>query len=334
MNKGWRWAGLLGVGLIVVALLTWRLGILARVYRMFVPVGEISSTQVRGINQHELPQKNPQEFDFFVAGHLYGSQQIKDHQPDAALLTALPAISQTSPDFFVALGDMAEQSNEEEFGLLENTFLSQVSFPVFNTVGNHDVANRSLYESRYGKTSFTFKYGPARLIFLDTERSKCKLDEEQTYMLKTAVESALRDPRMRYIFIFMHKTYFFQNDVLAEKRNPLAGPNEWKCYGSQSFRGLMYEVLIPAAAQKPVYIFAGDVGAWGNLTPYYEQNPDVPLTLLMTGLGDTGRDNILHVHVDASQVTVESILLNGMVPQPLEQFGPAYWEAVATGKSQ
>lgn len=331
MKKRWLWGGLLAVGLVATALVTWRLGILARVYRTFVPVGEISAAQVRGINGLGLPENDPNEFDFFVAGHIYGSQQIKDRQPDAALLAALPAISQASPDFLVSLGDMVEQSNEEEFGLLESTFLSQVSFSVFNTVGNHDVADRSLYETRYGNTFFTFKYGPARLVFLDTERARCKLDERQTYVLSTAVGSALRDRDVRYVFVFMHKTFFFQNEVLAGKKDLTVGPNEWKCYGSKPFRALMDEVLIPAAAQKPVYLFAGDVGAWGNMTPYYEQHPDAALTMLMTGLGDTDRDNILHVHVDEAQVTVESILLNGMRTQPLEQFDAKYWEDIATG---
>jgi hypothetical protein len=76
------------------------------------------------------------------------------------------------------------------------------------------------------------------------------------------------------------------------------------------------------------------VGAWGNLTPYYEPLPGVHLTMLMTGLGDTERDNILHVRVSKLQVKVESILLNGMTPQPLENFGPAYWEKVAAGELQ
>ena len=114
----------------------------------------------------------------------------------------------------------------------------------------------------------------------------------------------------------------------------MAGPNDWKCSCAKPFLQLMDEVLVPAAAQKPVYLFAGDVGAWGNLTPYYARRPDVPLTMLMTGLGDTDQDNILHVTVDESQVRVESILLNGMAPQPLEQFGPEYWEEVAAGNLQ
>ncbi|RPJ21773.1 MAG: hypothetical protein EHM33_25245 [Chloroflexi bacterium] len=334
MKQRWVWVGLIAAGLAVIALVTWRLGILSRLYRTFVPVGEISAAQVRGLNNLGLPQNDPDEFDFFVAGHLYGSQEIKDRQPDAALLAALPALSQASPDFLVSLGDMVEQSNAEEFGLLESTFLSQVSFPVFNTVGNHDVTDRSLYEARYGQTFFTFKYGPARLIFLDTEKAKCKLDEPQNYVLTTAVASALRDREVRYIFVFMHKTLFFQNEVLAAQRDRMAGPNEWKCYGSKTFQGLMDEVLIPAAAQKPVYLFAGDVGAWGNLTPYYEQHPHVPLTMLMTGLGDTSQDNILHIHVDESGVTFESIFLNDMTSQPLEEFGPAYWDEIATKNSQ
>jgi hypothetical protein len=334
MKQKWLWVGLLAAGLTAAALVAWQSGIAIRLYRSFVPVGEIRAAQVRGINKLRLPQKDPDEFDFFVAGHLYGSQEIKDRQPDAALLAALPVIAKASPDFFVSLGDMTEKSNEEEFGLLESTFLSQISFPVFNTVGNHDVANRALYEARFGDTFFTFKYGPARLVFLDTERVQCSLDEQQTYVLRTSVNSALRDPDVRYLFVFMHKTLFFENKVLAEKKDRMIGPNEWTCYRSKTFRRLMNKVLIPAAAQKPVYLFAGDVGAWGNLTPYYEQYPDVALTMLMTGLGDTEQDNILHVHVDASQVTIESILLNGMAIQQPEEFGPTHWEGIAIENSQ
>ncbi len=334
MKKKLLWALLILVGIGVIALRAWQTGILARLYRTYVPVGEISASQVRGINKIGFPEKNRGDFNFFVVGHIYGSQQIKDHKPDAALLAALPAIREASPDFLVSLGDMAEQSNPEEFGLLDSTLLSQVPFPVFNMVGNHDVADRSLYEARYGRTFFTFKYGPARLVFLDTERVKCKLDERQTYMLKTAVTSALYDSEVRYIFVFMHKTLFFQNGILAARKNPMAGPNEWKCYGSKTFQQLMGEDLIPAAKRKPVYLFAGNVGAWGNLTPYYEQRPDASLTMLMTGLGDTPQDNILHISVSQLQVKVESILLNGMTVQPLEKFGPVYWEKVANGELQ
>jgi hypothetical protein len=334
MKRKLFWALAIIVVVAAVTLTAWRVGILSRLYRTYVPVGEISASQVRGINKIGFPEKRPAEFDFFIAGHLYGSQQIKDRQPDAAFLAALPAISQASPDFFVSLGDMTEQGNAEEFGLLDSTFLSRVSFPVFNAVGNHDVGNRSLYEARYGRTYFTFKYGPARLVFLDTELAKCKLDERQTYVVRTAMQSALYDDEVRYIFVFMHKTYFFQNEALAAKKDRMAGPNEWKCYGSRTFRNLMDEVLIPAAKQKPVYLFAGDVGAWGNMTPYYEQRPDVHLTMLMTGLGDTERDNILHVNVSRSGVKLESLLLNGMTVQPLEEFGPEFWEKVANGEAQ
>lgn len=334
MKKKLIWALVIIVVVAVIGLRAWQTGILARLYRGYVPVGEISASQVQGINKIGFPEKNRGDFDFFVVGHLYGSQQIKDRQPDAAFLAALPAISQASPDFLVSLGDMAEQSTNEEFDLLDSTFLSKVAFPVFNTVGNHDVANRELYEARYGRTYFTFKYGPSRLIFLDTEKSRCKLDERQTYVIQTAVTSALRDSEVRYIFVFMHRTFFFQNEALAAKQDSMAGPNEWKCYGSKPFRALMDEVLIPAAQQKPVYLFAGDVGAWGNLTPYYEQHPDVPLTMFMTGLGDTERDNILHVRVSKLQVKVELILLNGMRSQPLQEFGPEYWEKIASGEPQ
>jgi hypothetical protein len=72
------WAGLILAGVVVIALAAWRQGILSELYRSYVPAGEISAAQVRGINNIGFPEKDPAEFDFFVAGHIYGSQEIKD----------------------------------------------------------------------------------------------------------------------------------------------------------------------------------------------------------------------------------------------------------------
>jgi len=48
-------------------------------------------------------------------------------------------------------------------------------------------------------------------------------------------------------------------------------PNEWICYHSTNYPNIVTDILLPAAAVKPIYVFAGDVGATGgNLSPFYE----------------------------------------------------------------
>lgn len=334
MKRRWMWVGLIAIALgFLGAAVKWH-SLLGKVYWYLFPkplVGEIKAQKAQGVNGVRFADAKPDEFSFFAVGHLYGTIQGDDRQPDQALLSAIPTINSLQPNFFVSLGDMVMHQGVDDFTLLNQTLLERFAFPVFNTVGNHDVLDRGYYEATYGQTYSTFDYGPARLVFLDTELKECDLSAPQVDMLKGAVQHALRDTNTRYLFIFMHKTLFFQNDILATLKGRLTSPNGWKCYGQGSFRNLMEDVLIPASLQKPVYLFAGDVGAWGNLTPYYESYPDTSLTMIMTGLGDTSQDNMIYVRVDDTQVNIQVIFLNDLTPRSIADFTPAYWEQVANG---
>ena len=334
LKKNWLWLGLLALVSLLALLVSWKSGIAGRIYRRLFPgpiPGEIQANQAQGMNEARLGEASPDGFDFIVAGHIYGRHEAGDHRPDGALLSAIPAILELEPDFLVSLGDTIQYGTVEDFDLLDQLFLSQLPFPVFNTVGNHDVADRALYEQRYGATFYAFDYGPARLIFLDTEIEMCGIDVPQKLMVRRSLEKALGDEDVRYIFIFMHKTLFFNNEVLAAHRTSPAGPNEWTCYLEPPW-GELRESILPAAAQKPVYLFAGDVGVDGNLTPYYERRSDVLLTMVMTGLGDTSQDNLIHVRVSQAGVELEAIFLEDFSTRDIMDFGPAYWEAVATGE--
>ena len=337
MRRRWIWIVLIAVGVSFLgAAVKWH-GLAGKVYRRLVPkplAGEIQVQKVRGINGAGFGDTKPKEFSFIAVGHIYGTIEGDDRLPDQALLSAIPAINRMQPAFLVSLGDMVKHNEPEDFSILNQTMLERFEFPVFNTVGNHDVMDRSFYETTYGQTYFTFDYGSARLIFLDTEKKACDLSAAQVDMLKGAVQHALRDSGIRYLFVFMHRTLFFKNENLATLKDRLAGPNGWGCYSQGGFWDLMDDVLLPAAIQKPVYLFAGDVGAWGNLTPYYERHPEASLTMIMTGLGDTSQDNMIYVRVDDTQVDIEAIFLEDLAPRPITEFNPVYWEQVANGVIQ
>jgi hypothetical protein len=283
------------------------------------------------MNSIGIPDQNATSYSFAVVGHLYGTEQGEDREPDAALLKRIPDLMKMNLSMLVSLGDTVKHSEESDFNRLKETFLNQLAFPVFNTVGNHDVGDRSLYERMYPRTYYSFRYGPSQMIFLDTERTPCSVDEPQRTMLDKAVSQALKDDQVEQIFVFMHKTLFFKNDVLFDKKARQAGPNVWDCYGSPGFARIMDQTLLPAAEKKPLYLFAGDVGAWGNLSPYYERRSDGKVTMIMTGLGDVQNDAILLVRVNDDQVTMEVYSLNGGSIQPIQKFSPKFWEKLAGG---
>lgn len=289
---------------------------------------------LRAVNISNPPAREPAEFDFFVLGHLYGSPSIEDQMPAQLLLERLPDIVSAKPDFMVSLGDMVYRKQEVDFENLEETFIKGLPFPLYNTPGNHDVANkRGLYESYFGsQTYFAKDFGPAHLIFLDTERVECGLDDPQLEMLDQEIDKAISDPETRYIFVFMHKTLVFENEEMQSLKNEQAMPNTWDCQKKKVAEPFLENIFKPAARHKPVIIFAGDVGAWGNLSPYYQRDPWLPLTLVMTGLGDTSQDNIVRVHVSPDSLKMDVLFLENMHSASLQVYDQDYWLNIAHGQ--
>jgi hypothetical protein len=277
------------------------------------------------LNRLPLPDPQAAAYRFLVIGHGYGSTTVDDHLPDPALLEKIPEINDLGLSMLVSLGDLVQQSIPEDFDQLQRSLLDPLNVPVFNTPGNHDVVNRDAYQARFGQTYYSFRAGPAQMIFLDTEREACAIDSEQQKMLSTVLARALRDRQVEQIFIFMHKTLFFANQRLAEINQPAGLPNVMDCYASAPFAALLDETILPAARQKPVILFGGDVGAWANLTPYYEKRSDADLTMVMTGLGDNPQNAGILVTVEGGAVRMEVYSLTGQPVEPLENYTPEYW---------
>lgn len=279
------------------------------------------------VSLNKLPLADPDaaSFRFLVIGHGYGSTTVDDHLPDPALLARIPDLKEMNLSMLVSLGDIIQQSIPEDFNNLDRVLLAPLPFPVFNTPGNHDVVNRSEYTARYGQTYYSFRAGPAQMIFLDTEREKCAIDEAQQKMLVKVLSRAVKDQKVEHVFIFMHKTLFFANKRLAGINQKQGLPNVMDCYASESFANILQKTILPATRQKPVVLFAGDVGAWANLTPYYEQWPDAALTMVMTGLGDNPDNAGILVTIDGETVQMEVYSFTGQPAQPLEMYTPSYW---------
>ena len=120
------------------------------------------------VYSRELPDRAATEpFRFLIAGHLYGDSK-KAVSPAATFVAARQSLASADVDLMVCCGDTFRLSTQAAFDQV-TAQLAALPFPVFNAVGNHDVANRSAYEARFGATYGAFVHGGCAFVLLDTE---------------------------------------------------------------------------------------------------------------------------------------------------------------------
>lgn len=289
----------------------------AKRYTFQRSLDDVSLNQIGAANL--APDEN---FRILVTGHIYGSPTSHQTTPSQTLLNALPAINALAPDLFVSLGDTVFQPSEQAFTALRNNFFYGLNAPVLNAAGNHDfMAGRDLYEEYFGQSFFYVQQNQLMIILLDTEVAHCHIVGKQKEMLEAAVSQALADESVQYILVFMHKLIYLDLELLLKKY-----PNGACDFGS-NYADLREEIFLPAAAQKPVYLFAGDVGAFGgNFSPFYGQDGETQLYTLAAGLGDSPADVILQIDV-ADTLSINILPLGGAEFAPLENYNLTYWSS-------
>lgn len=256
-----------------------------------------------------------------AGGHLYGNP-YNEGTPliSSTIQNNIDIINSSQADLFFSLGDMTYLPSMESVQGLRDIFLDRVTVPLFNAVGNHDLKNgRTFYQSNFEQTYYSFEYGSLQIIVLDTVISHCYIEGHQLDMLNSVLEDALQNNHIRNIFIFVHKLIFLEDEDLRGRANGLCE------YGS-NFSQLRDDILIPSSLEKPIYIFAGDVGAFGgNLSPFYHQYPDSNLSTIAVGIGDGADDALLKIMVEGDEVKFELIPLAGGHFDELTVYTPAYW---------
>ena len=123
----------------------------------------------------------------------------------------------------------------------------------------------------------------------------------------------------------MHHMLFLDEEEISGKQ--LLKPNEGDGT-SASFQGFLQSTLYPISQSTPVYIYAGDVGAFdkGNLSPLYKTSADHQVTFYATGLGSHQNDSILIVEEGINhQLTITPFSLTGREMHPIEYYDFQYW---------
>lgn len=253
---------------------------------------------------------NQKGYSFFVAGHIYGSPVVESnhiHPPFEAIIPYLNSSREMA--FGVFTGDLVRKSEQVYFDTLMAD-LAELKMAWYVAPGNHDVGDWKLYRQYFGdhlnedKTYHSFIKNNDLFIILDGNLNRESIVGDQLLFLKNNLEEY--GSKCNNIFVFVHQLIWWSKDnefksiVTNWPPNTPDSNNFW----------LEVEPLL-VASKKPVYIFAGDLGANHTATPImYHHIKNI--SYIASGMGQNKKDNIVIVHVSKDgEVDLELVALQG-----------------------
>lgn len=225
-------------------------------------------------------------YSYFVAGHVYGAagDTIDGIYPDFVdefeSLNANPKIELgiLTGDIVGPGPDTTEWDSTDQDLLLLNAEHRFV-------VGNHDMEDQALFESRYGPVYSSFVKNNDLFLLLDSQTDGWNIKGAQLAF----VENELNDKAdtVNNVFVFFHHLMFRTNS------------NRFNVITPNSGRGILYpqnfwtefEPLF-AALDNKVFMYAGDLGAGYWSSDFcYDQYDNI--TIMGSGMGEGPGDNYI-----------------------------------------
>ena len=247
---------------------------------------------------------SPISYSFFIAGHTYGAPGVDNEGVHPPLKNKFDFIKNDQTlEFGVFTGDIVPTGTEQNWNEIDAD-VNALGLPIHFAVGNHDMTDRDLYESRYGQTYFSFVHQSDLFIVLDPNIDNWNISGDQLQFLQDVLIS--QSENVNNIFVFFHQLLWWEPDNIYQNidMNSLAGRDDAINFWSE------VEPLFNAISNQ-TFMFAGDVGAFNTGSEFMFDQYD-NITLIASGMGGGVRDNIvvIDVHEDAT-VSYRLIALNG-----------------------
>ena len=279
-------------------------------------------------------------YSFLVAGHTYGTPSASLF-PAASLIYGIDNINNLDIEFFILLGDIIQHQikskniGELEIEIFKKTIVEQVSVPILNSPGNHDVVNRELYDYYFGKSFFDFQIGSEIFIVLDSEIIEGDIKGEQLNYILELLESVNTNTSINNIFIFIHKTLWAVNNPILNTIDPwVNGPRKGKV---NNFEEKILPKLDSISNSKDIYIMSGDIGIKNyilgkfpqeSFSLFYHKDKN-NITYLASGLAENNNDAVIKVNISSDGVvSFKPISLLGDSLNNIEHYGISYWNNI------
>lgn len=251
-------------------------------------------------------------YSFIVAGHAYGGHYSKNIGLYPKFLTALKSKDFPIHDFIVFTGDAIRHGTSEGFKTLERDLKKQY----FLTMGNHENSKygREFFVKKYKSDYYSFSFGKEKFIFLNSQKSKLSISEDQILYLKKTLSSL---KGIKNAFIFFHELLWNDDiryrDIKSNKRC-----RYHNIKGKSNFWSEIFPVL-ENYNDINFYIIAGDVGGNVDAIPAYYEKID-NIELLASGMGEILDENFLHINIYNEKISKKLYLLDNLKEVPLEKY--------------
>jgi len=251
-------------------------------------------------------------YSFFIAGHTYGAPGVNNtglHPPFKEKFVYIQ--NRTEIKFGVLTGDIVSPQPIAQDWDEVDTDIDSLGLPVYFAVGNHDMENRPLFESRYGDTYYYFIYENDLFIVLDPNIDGWSILGPQLEFLQDVVYGNYE--LVDNIFVFFHQLLWWEND------------NIYKPYKPNSTAGVIrptnfWTEIEPLFNQLPnqVVFCAGDMGAADWSSDFVYDSYD-NINIVGSGMGESIGDNFVVINVNENKsINYDLICLNDST---LECFG-------------
>lgn len=236
------------------------------------------------------PAHRELSYSFFVAGHTYGapgSNNIGMHPPFQTKFNLIT--DETKMEFGVLTGDIVVTGTTQNWDQIDSVLL-ELDMPVHFAVGNHDMTDRPLYESRYGQTYSSFKFNSDLFIILDPNIDGWNISGDQLTFLQNQVSTSNLQG-INNIFVFFHQVLWWESNNIYHSVpfNSLQGRASSINFWTE------VEPLFNGLSQ-PVNFFAGDVGAFPSIGAFMYHKYD-NISLISSGMGGGTADNFIIVDI-------------------------------------
>lgn len=260
------------------------------------------------------------DYSFIVSGHFHGQSNNGSTFPAATVLSSIDTLNNIQPAFLMSLGDLFLDVDDVYLDHYKSSLFSKIKFPLFNTVGNHDISNGNRYEKEYGKTFFSFVFASELYIVLNTELNDGSIKGEQLAFLKSTLEAA-QAAKIKNVFIFTHRPIWAER---IDKYKNLFLENTRTAIGTNNFLEEIAPLLKPIAASKSVFWFSGSMGG-GAASFFYDKNDEYKIVFIQTAIRDTPKDAMLKVNVNNGNIKLEGLSITSQQLNAIERYDVEFW---------
>ncbi|MCW3082854.1 MAG: hypothetical protein JWP12_220 [Bacteroidetes bacterium] len=268
-------------------------------------------------------------YSFIVSGHFHGASTNISSFPASSLQANIDTLNALHPSFLMSLGDLFLDVNDTYLQHYQKSLFDKLKMPLFNSVGNHDLANGNMYEKIFGKEYFYFTVQSELFIVLNTEESNGSIKSEQLEMFQKAL-SQITEKKIKNVFIFSHRPIWSEN---SDKYKNLFEGNTRSAL-STNFDSDIKPLLKSIPKNVNTFWCSGSMGAAAPASFFYDKDAETNVVFMQTALRDLPRDAALLVNVNNGAVTFNGISFTGQKLDPVETYNMDYWSKTVAPEQQ